>query len=150
MNSNITIKISQMTQDDIDLIEENFSSDFDKFWSYETLKQDFKCNDSLYLVAKNADNIVVGFIGLKIILGFADIMDIAVRKDLRNLRIGSLLLEHAILQATSKKCKQIMLEVNSANSPAIALYKKFCFQKISVRKKYYNQTDDAIIMQKVL
>lgn len=150
MDSFSNIKICQMSQEDIDSIKEIFSSDFDEFWSYETLAQDFKCSDSTYLACKTESDIVVGFIGLKIVLDNADIMDIAVKKEYRNHGIGSLLLKQAILVSTCKNCNQIMLEVNSTNSPAIALYEKFCFQKISVRKKYYNQKDDAIIMQKIL
>lgn len=150
MDSKSNIKICHMSQEDIDSIKENFSSDFDKFWSYETLAQDFKSNDSTYFASKTVDDIVIGFIGLKIVLDNADIMNIAVKKDHRNHGIGSLLLKQAILHAMSKNCMQIMLEVNSTNSPAISLYEKFCFQKISVRKKYYNQIDDAIIMQKIL
>ena len=138
------------TKEIIDSIKEIFSSDFDEFWSYETLAQDFKCSDSTYLACKTESDVVVGFIGLKIVLDNADIMDIAVKKEYRNHGIGSLLLKQAILVATFKNCNQIMLEVNSTNSPAIALYEKFCFQKISVRKKYYNQKDDAIIKQKIL
>ena len=149
MDLKANIKICQMSQEDIDSIKENFSSDFDEFWSYETLAQDFKCSDSTYLACKTENDIVIGFIGLKIVLDNADIMNIAVKKEYRNHGIGSLLLKQAILVATCKNCSQIMLEVNSCNSPAIFLYEKFCFQKISVRKKY-NQKYDAIIMQKIL
>ena len=150
MDSFSNIKICQMSQEDIDSIKEIFSLDFDEFWSYETLAQDFKCGDSTYLACKTENNIVIGFIGLKIVLDNADIMNIAVKKEYRNHGIGSLLLKQAILVATCKNCNQIMLEVNSTNYPAITLYEKFCFQKISVRKKYYNHKDDAIIMQKIL
>ena len=150
MDLKANIKICQMSQEYIDSIKENFSSEFDEFWSYETLAQDFKCSNSTYLVCKTENNIVIGFIGLKIVLDNADIMNIAVKKEYRNHGIGSLLLKQAILVATCKNCSQIMLEVNSCNSPAIFLYEKFRFQKISVRKKYYNQKYDAIIMQKIL
>ena len=42
MDLKANIKICQMSQEDIDSIKENFSSDFDEFWSYETLSQDRK------------------------------------------------------------------------------------------------------------
>ena len=80
MDLKANIKICQMSQEDIDSIKENFSSDFDEFWSYETLSQDFKCSDSTYFVCKTLDDIVIGFIGLKIVLDNADIMNIAVKR----------------------------------------------------------------------
>ena len=44
--------------------------------------------------------------------------------------------------------KEIFLEVNENNIAAINLYEKFGFKQISIRKKYYNNKDDAIIMKK--
>ena len=42
--------------------------------------------------------------------------------------------------------KHITLEVASQNTIAIHLYEKMGFQKISIRKNYYRNGDDAIIM----
>ena len=42
--------------------------------------------------------------------------------------------------------KHITLEVASRNTTAIHLYEKLNFQKISIRKNYYRNGDDAIIM----
>ena len=44
----------------------------------------------------------------------------------------------------------ISLEVNEKNSIAIHLYERCGFEKIGIRKKYYNGIDNAIIMTKVL
>lgn len=40
----------------------------------------------------------------------------------------------------------ITLEVNENNLPAIHLYEKFNFKRLGLRKKYYNNTDNAVIM----
>ncbi|MDR3257386.1 MAG: GNAT family N-acetyltransferase [Mycoplasmataceae bacterium] len=49
----------------------------------------------------------------------------------------------------SKYPKHILyLEVNELNKPAINLYHKLGFQQINVRKKYYNNINDAIIMER--
>ncbi|MCI8616698.1 MAG: hypothetical protein HFJ60_00260 [Clostridia bacterium] len=42
--------------------------------------------------------------------------------------------------------KVITLEVNECNLSAIKLYNKFNFNKVGVRKKYYDGKNDAIIM----
>jgi len=139
------LNISSMTQSDLDLLVDNFSTKFDKFWSIDILKDDFYNSNSKYFVAK-LNNEIVGFAGIKFILDEADIMNIATRVDKRNLGIASFLLSHLIKIAKDMNCTTITLEVNETNLPAIHLYEKYDFKRIGLRKKYYNNTDDAIIM----
>lgn len=73
-------------------------------------------------------------------------MNIVVKKNKRNLGIGSQLLEEILKLAQKLKIKTITLEVNEKNELAIKLYQKYGFEKIGLRKKYYNNQDDAIIM----
>ena len=140
------INIKKLTLEDIEKISSTFSTQFDEFWSISTLKSDFEENSSAYIAAK-IDNNIVGLAGVKIILEQADIMNIVVKKDFRRLNIGSMLLENLILISKNAGCKKIMLEVNEKNFPAIHLYKKYGFKQISIRKKYYNNQENAIIME---
>ena len=43
-----------------------------------------------------------------------------------------------------------VLEVNLNNNYAIILYEKYNFEKVGIRKAYYNNIDDALIMTKKL
>ena len=54
------------------------------------------------------------------------------------------------LAKKEKEINSITLEVNSINIPAIKLYEKFGFKNVGLRKKYYGQNQDAIIMTKEL
>ena len=139
------IKISTMEQSDIDLITPNFSTDFDEFWNINTLQNDFNNINSIYFIAK-LDDEIVGFAGLLKICDEANIMNIVTKVNKRNLGIGSKLLAKLIESAKEQNCTSITLEVNEHNSSAIHLYEKFNFKRIGLRKKYYNNTDDAIIM----
>lgn len=143
------IDINVMTSEDIVSIEPNFSDNFDKFWSIDVLKHDFKDNNSQYVVAK-MNNEIVGFAGIKIIIDEADIMNIAVKIDKRKSGIGSMLLEKLLEISKLSNCTSITLEVNENNLPAIYLYEKYHFERIGLRKKYYNNTDNAILMKKDL
>ena len=40
------------------------------------------------------------------------------------------------------------LEVRASNEPAISLYKSFGFSEVGVRKKYYENTEDALLLTK--
>ena len=73
-------------------------------------------------------------------------MNIVVKKSKRNEGIGSKLLNKILEIAAAKNAKTITLEVNEKNLPAIKLYQKFGFEKVGLRKKYYYNTENAIIM----
>jgi ribosomal-protein-alanine N-acetyltransferase len=75
-----------------------------------------------------------------------EIMNIVVKKSKRRMGIGKILLEKLIEMASKTNLKILTLEVNACNTPAIKLYEKFNFKRVGIRKKYYNNLDDAIIM----
>ena len=56
------------------------------------------------------------------------------------------MLEYLINMCKNGKIKTLNLEVNSQNTIAINLYKKYNFKEVGLRKKYYNNTYDAILM----
>jgi len=47
-----------------------------------------------------------------------------------------------------KKMKDITLEVKENNYPALALYKKFQFKQVAIRKGYYEGTDGILMERK--
>ena len=122
--------------------------DFDDFWSFSTLKEEVENENSSYIIGK-INNEIIGFAGLKKIFDQADIMNIVIKKTYRNQGIGTLLLENLILLAKDLNIFTLFLEVNEQNKPAIHLYEKLGFEKLGVRKKYYNN-NNGIIMKKNL
>ena len=141
----MNIEIDKMTFEDLEIIKQDLSEKFDEFWTYRILKSELEDTNSIYIVAKN-DNKIVGFAGIKLIFDEANIMNIVVKKEMRGKKIGSILLENLIIISKTKNAKTITLEVNVNNIPAISLYKKYNFTEIGRRKKYYNNSEDAIIM----
>lgn len=73
-------------------------------------------------------------------------MNIVVRKDKRGEGIGSKLLNEIFEITKQMKAQSITLEVNEKNQPAIKLYQKFGFEQVGLRKKYYHNKDNAVIM----
>lgn len=142
------IQIQPMVESDIVSISPNFEIDFDKFWNINNLKNDFSNPNSTYFTAKIGDEIV-GFAGFLVICDEANIMNIVTKSSKRNIGIGTKLLNTLIDSAKKQGLKSITLEVNANNCTAIHLYEKFEFKRIGLRKKYYNNTDDAIIMSLV-
>lgn len=143
-------KINKMSIEDLKSIRDILYSNFDNFWSYDVLEDELESDNSYVIVAKNNENIIVGFAGLKVILDEANIMNIVVKKDFRHHGIGSILLRALINYSKKLNLKTITLEVNKNNLSAIRLYDKFSFDRLGIRKKYYNGESDAIIMSKNL
>ena len=140
--------ISEMNLQDLEDIKDCLLTDFDDFWSYNILKQELENGKSKYFVLKQ-ENEIIGFAGILLIIDEVNIMNIVVRKDKRNLGIGSLLLEKIIDFSEIHNATSITLEVNEKNVPAIRLYEKYGFKQVGIRKKYYNNEDNAILMDLV-
>lgn len=146
---NFEVKISTMEPSDLESIAPNLEADFDDFWNYNVFKSELENGNSKYLVAKINDKIV-GFAGIIPVLDEADISNIVVHKHFRNQKIGSLLLKNLITLARSINIKTLNLEVRESNLPAIKLYKKYGFEICGVRKNYYDNVEDAVLMRKFL
>ncbi len=133
----------EMSKYDLENIKKNYK-EFPNIWDYNTFEEDFK--NSKYIVAKQ-DNEIVGFIGIRIILDELEIMNIVTRKDKQNKGIASNLLSYLLRIYIGKNIvEKINLEVNEHNIRAISLYRKFGFRQVGLRKKYYNNQEDAISM----
>lgn len=144
------VEISMMNISDLELIKNVLLSDFDDFWNYNIFKIELLNPNSKYIVAK-INNEIVGFAGIWKSVDDVHITNIVTAKKFRRKNIGSILLSNLInLAQNEKHITSITLEVNSNNIPAQKLYEKFGFNVVGIRKKYYNNIDDAIIYTKDL
>ncbi len=141
--------IEKMTLADFDLIKENLQTEFDNFWTPGVLKSELENENSKYIVAKENDEII-GFAGIIVTPIDVEITNIVTKKSKRKKGIGKELLEKIIEIAKQTEMEKISLEVNEENKVAIHLYENNGFEKIGIRKKYYNGKNNAIIMTKVL
>ena len=122
--------------------------EFDDFWNTNILREEVLNKDRKFFVAKSEDGEILGFAGVLINFDFIEIMNIVVKKKYRKKGIGKELLEKIIDFSIEENFDIIDLEVNSKNEPAINLYRKFGFKEVGLRRKYYNNIDDAILMEK--
>ena len=141
------MKIGNMNLEHLHKIENVLENEFDNFWNYNILKSELESENSKYIVAIE-DSAVLGFAGILILPDSTEITNIVVRKDKRKKGIGKLLLDKLILITKNINKESISLEVNEKNEAAIKLYENAEFKKVGLRKKYYNNIDDAIIMTK--
>ncbi len=90
---------------------------------------------------------IAGFAGLWIMADEAHLTSIAVRKCCHRQGIGELLLISAINLATELKARIITLEVRASNTVPQALYRKYGFNQVGLRRGYYvDDKEDAVLM----
>lgn len=97
--------------------------------------------------APSPKQFIVGMVGFWILYDEAHIVTIAVREAYRRRGIGELLLITAIEEAMKLNAQFMTLEVRVSNYPAQALYEKYGFRKVGIRKGYYTDNgEDGYIM----
>ena len=80
----------------------------------------------------------------------AEILDLAVRRDLRGQGLASFLLQNFLDHVSHSDVRLIFLEVREFNTSAIALYKKFGFQITGRRPNYYRNPGESALLMNLL
>lgn len=89
---------------------------------------------------------VIGRIEFNFAANELEIIDIVVTPDKRRLGVASRLFDDMI--KANPDAKSIYLDVRPENSAARAFYEGLGFKQINIRKKYYSDGEDAIVMVK--
>lgn len=114
-------------------------------WSKESIDKLTTTDNAVAKVA-TIDGKVVGYYSFYQILDEADVNNIAVDSAWQNKGVGSALMRDMIVECEKMGIAAITLEVGANNVVAQKLYDKWGFRQEGLRKNYYNNTEDAIIM----
>ncbi len=115
-------------------------------WSPEVFWSELAAGRS-YVVAE-LDGRVVGYAGLAVAGSDADVQTVAVSPDAQGRGLGRLLLDALVAEAARHGATSVLLEVRADNPAAIALYERTGFERIAVRRRYYQPGDiDAHVMR---
>lgn len=118
-------------------------------WSIAALRGEFG-NEFSHLFAKRVDDVIVGYVCIRIMYEEAQICNICVSPKHRRLGYASELLGVVKEFSTLQGCERCELEVNVSNEPAVELYKKCGYNIEGIRKNFYRRsrydTRDAYTM----
>ncbi|NHC44007.1 ribosomal protein S18-alanine N-acetyltransferase [Motilibacter aurantiacus] len=99
-----------------------------------------------YLVAVRGDELV-GYAGLSAPAGDADVQTLAVAPAAQGTGIGRALLTALLDEAARRRAPAVLLEARVDNERAIGLYESVGFERIAVRRGYYDagRVDAAVL-----
>ena len=116
-------------------------------WSAEVLNP----ANRVYLGYADEDlRFPAGFVSWGAAGDVADLKKVGVLAGFRGRGFGAFLLEAAIEGCISEGFQNMMVEVAVTNRPALALYSRMGFHRVSRRKAYYGKSLDAWVLQKEL
>lgn len=97
------------------------------------------------VVARSAGH-VIGYCNYWLVLDEASLLSIAVHPDHRGRGVAGVLLDHMLQEARRAGCLRAILEVRRSNQPALALYQRRGFTVSYLRRAYYGDGEDALVM----
>jgi len=117
-------------------------------WSVGSITSELHNPLSLWVVALDGDK-VVGYVGSQSVMGWSDMMNLAVLPAYRRQGIGEALVNTLIDGLRERDNSCLTLEVRVSNLAAIGLYEKMGFVSVGRRPNYYhNPKEDALILRK--
>ena len=128
---------------------------YPKPWSRSVFESELRqvgSGSRYYIVARDRSRRrrVVGYAGLWFVHDpdgdQAHVTNIVVAPDARRTGVGAQLMTALARTAIDRGCVAWTLEVRASNTAAQELYRQFGFAPAGVRKRYYENTEDAIVM----
>lgn len=102
-------------------------------------------NPTIKFLAIEKNNYLVGYIGCYHILGECEILNFVIDGAFQRKGYGQMLFDELLKQVDAKR---VILDVRVNNEKGMQFYLKNGFRKISIRKNYYSDGTDAIVMEK--
>lgn len=132
---------------DVELLERQC---FSNPWNYEQLLYELDENPFASFKVLIHNHKIIGYMNYWITFECCQLNKIAICEGYRRQGYAGMLMDQLIHEAQKEKCEIISLEVRVSNQQAQHFYKKFNFIKMNIRKEYYSDGEDALIMVKAI
>ena len=103
-----------------------------------------------YGIVFEDSNEVVGYLLAQTIFENSDLFYITVSEVFKGRGLGSALMTYYLEACHQQNVENLSLEVRVSNHAALSLYKKYGYQQVTIRKNYYADGEDAVLMVKGL
>ena len=139
--------VRRMTLEDIPAVVELDKLSFSLPWPERSFRFELTDNVASRSWVVDMDGKIVGMIVAWMLVDEAHIATISTHPDHRRQGIAKKLLMHALRYMSKEGAITSFLEVRENNFAAQEMYRKFGYEAVGRRKRYYKDTDeDAILM----
>lgn len=143
-------RVRSMTVEDVVGVFAVERESFAMPWPEAMFEEEMKNPLAKYLVIESSGEIL-GYAGFWLVIGEAQVTNIALLKSCRGKGLGKVLVEALTVLAQTSGADSIILEVRKSNLVAQNVYKKLGFSQCGIRDKYYiDNNEDAVLMQRDL
>ena len=139
--------VRAMTGEDMEDILDIENDSYPRPWQRQHFLDELFSDHSFSLVVTGPDESILGYICLRTLFEEGHILNVAIRRSFRKIGLGRLLLEKGLETCREKGAKTIYLEVRTSNKAAISLYEQIGFVSTGIRRRYYENGEDAVLMQ---
>jgi ribosomal-protein-alanine N-acetyltransferase len=108
-------------------------------------EEELALSNRAYLLAESDDGRLLGYGGFLLVEDDAHITTLAVGEAARGNRLGTRIMLALVNAALLRSARHLTLEVRVSNTAAQALYRRFGFAPVGLRKNYY-RNEDAMVM----
>lgn len=138
-----------MTEADLAQVIEIERKSFPHPWQQQHFLDELHSPHAFPLSAFAPSGRLLGYICPMQIIDEGHILDVAVDPEIRGCGVGRLLVEKVLEECRTGGASFVSLEVRESNGTAIGLYEKMGFIAVGRRKRYYENGEDAIMMEYV-
>jgi ribosomal-protein-alanine N-acetyltransferase len=136
-----------MTVHDLPAVHAIERASFAAPWPPDAYRNELSTNRLASYVVARADDLVVGFAGIWVMVDEAHVTTFAVDPRWRRRGVGERLLLALLDLSVTRRAREATLEVRLSNMPARRLYEKYGFRPVGIRPRYYSDNgEDALIM----
>ena len=146
------VTFADLTAADIDAVVEIERRSFDRPWSRNLFLRELESDISRTIVACEAEGrgAILGYVCRWLVVDEVQILNLAVHPDHRRRGIGHALMAYVLDEARERMACTMTLEVREGNVAAIELYEGFGFKRTGVRRAYYGEGRDGVLMTRSL
>lgn len=119
-------------------------------WLRQHFVDELNSSYGLPLAAFDHSGRLVGYICPMQLLDEGHILNVAVDPALRGSGVGRLLVQQVLDDCRAAGASFVSLEVRASNLAALSLYHKMGFVAVGKRKRYYENGEDALMMEYLL
>lgn len=116
-------------------------------WLEQHFIDELNAANATPLTAFDPDGRVVGYICALQVLDEGHILNVAVDPACRGMGVGRLLVQRVLDDCRAQGAAFVSLEVRVSNLAAITLYQQLGFVETGRRKRYYENGEDALLME---